>query len=508
MRRRIAVLGAMLLALVGIVVIAPESGALNSEGIHTVSFACNSGAHHSTTSFTYNLTFLNITNDAGGHPYRWNYAFQMLSSTFQGTTPPSNRGPTLGITTAGMGTPNGNGYISAGYGGDINVTSNYVWPHYMAHNTTVGGPRTITNDVTPLDVGSTQPGGGTVLHWTPRSISIVPSIEGNSWARFNVYQIGCDQYVDLGLPDAPAAGNRYVGATCNDTVWLKVNYTVNQVDADTFSVHVQNAELRNDPATGVSGITTLQLNVSGITGGNQIADSGTSNWLNPPSSFSEVDGLNGVNFPTVTFDYQPGQTVNFNAVVLRSSDQDCSTHQNLSLNWDPAFTGSYPAFEDTSFDDCSSNPTVFKVKPLWQKTTDGAYYRLTSLQIFQSNSSGSTIVLDAGTATILGGVTVAENASPLSNLVTINSLVSLADRTITSGEWQTFPVATNNKWTRVSASASHSSAPASFYTLANRYPTVTIRGKVYNSIGAQCVPSNPGGTGDISELDFQPVSLL
>jgi len=491
--RRLAALGALLLAIVGIVAIAPEAPALNAEGIHTIHTSCVATGHNSTTDWTYSMVLTQVDPATNQFGARYWYTFQLLSSTYHGTPPPGNpvRSPSLSIGPSGQ-TPAGESWISAGFGG-AQTTANHTWPNGTAQD-----------GVTLTD--------GINVDWTPRVISTRPNLEGNNRLRFSIYGIpgGCVQYIDLGFPDAPAGtGTQYLSAGCDDYSWVKANYTLTHNSGDSYSLQVDNAEYHSDVSTGDSEVNEIQLNVSGLPGGDQIADSGSANWLNPPphADFFEVDGLAGVDFPTITFDYEPGLNIDFN-IVLRRGDEVCDTHFNISRNWDPTFIGSFPAFEDISFDDCTTSATVLKIKPSWEKTTDGQYYRLKSLQIFQSNSFGSTIVLDAGNATVLGGVTVAEMKFPPTQLVTIGSGVSLANRTITSGEWQTFPVSDASKWVRVSAPASHSSAPSSFYTAAADYPTVTIRGKVFSSIGVQCVPSNPGGTGDISELDFQPVDLF
>lgn len=499
--KKIAALAVAVLSIGGVVAIAPEAVALPKTGIHTLHFDCHSTSplHNSTTDVTYQLT---QTGYLGGTNPVYTYSFELLSSTYHGTTPVNSRGPILTVESNGHRQGQGsasNLWQSAGFGGASN-SSNYAWQYATA-----------TDGVTLTD--------GINVSWNPVTINVKPRSEGNP--RFNFGQnliTPCSQTIDLGYPDSPESTlNQVVDVNCGDTYGsVRIKYDLTNPSGDTWALHVKEATLVNDPVIpGGATVTEWQVNVSGIPGGTQIADSGSAMWNHPQTTpggaYNEVHGQNGIVFPTITFDVTPTTQADLNIVLRRdfattTGPAVCDTHINLTRNWNQTFIGSDPAFEDISFDDCSSNPTVFKVKPSWQKTTDGKFYRLKSFQIFQSNSSGSKIVLDGGTATVLGGITVSENKFPTSNLVTLNTGTTLANRTITSGEWQTFDMDSAQLWTAVSAPGDHSTAPSSFYTSASAYPTVTVRAKVYNSVGALCTPSTSGGTGDISELEYQPLT--
>jgi hypothetical protein len=511
-RRRVAALVVAALSVTGLALVAetvkaPPAQAATATGIHTLYYECHNGSHNSTTSFTYDMTFTGTSND--GHTN--NYTFQMLSSHYTGTTPSAGRGPTLAITFSGKKANGGDLWLSSGFGGSQGIT-NYVWPR----NTALNGA-TLTDGIN--------------VDWGALELTVTPEYEGNLWANYYQYSQGpCSVFTDLGFPDEPQTGalSRTMNCdasngTLSDPDWedhLTFDYNLTRIGGNHFSLQVTEAEWINGDGSGVFG-PDLPSEIALVLKGarNQtglILDSGTPNWTRMGSvtndSFHEVDGLFGVSFPTIEFDYMPGDNPIIAGQFTRTylgfpeATHDVTCEAELPLA--KLFSGnidSDPQYEDITFDDCSSNPTQVSIKPIWERTSDNFTYRLKALSVYQLNSSGSKIVLDAGTSSTPGGITLSNQTGILpNNLVTLSSNVSLANRTILNNTTKVFAVNDPGSWTRMNLPYPESTAMSSIYIEDDEHPKLTIRAKVYSSTGVECVPSVPGGSGDISELDYAP----
>jgi hypothetical protein len=504
-RQKIAALVVATLAATGLALLAPQDAAqaYPLTGTHTIVDKCDDGTFHAQMSFNYSITFDHYDNVS-----KWNiYRFQMNSATYTGSANATGRN-TAWVTMDGS--ANGSIWLNATSGGAAGtLNADAVFP-----SGTANAP------------SSTRVNGLAGVAWS--GVTIDMSTEGVMkenmfkavWSTHTV----CATDYDLSDPNGPQLGTVAAGLDCiaggaPDT--LSLTYTISSVSNDAYTIKINSTTAVTYSGTPTTATTDYHVDVVDSTG-TAISLDPTPPFANSippvgiPQSVTLTDGVGGVTFPSKTFNYIGGDAPKpfLRAKFIRDGNHiggndpadDCTSTYNLTSVWNTT-VGSNPAFETIALDDCSTIPATIQIHPIWEKDSTGRYYRVKSLSIYQSNSSGSKVVLDAGTATILGGVTVSELGFPAKDLVTIGSGSPIAERTITSGETQIIPVASPNKWVKVSADPGHSNAPTSFNVTRQQVPHDHNSREGLQLDRCECIPSNPPGSGSIAELDYQPSDL-
>lgn len=507
-RKIIPLLVAATMAMIGLTALASPAQAIPPlTGNHTASFRCTgvNNAVNQTTKLEWSMTANGV--DSFG---RNKFNFQMNKATFTGgqdaysgvkaliTSPFSDNAPVF-VSTAGGG--------AAG-------TAPQIFP---------GGTALGSSSMTPV-VRENGVGG---VSWP--TIGLIDKTTANSRTFWLYVQIrnnpgtnSCDEYFDLSMPDRPIEGSQSGTIACDVNgdglleETLDLDYEVSNVGGDQYSFHIEAASYEAEPGTltGPENGIHLYLTNTGL-GGSAVVDSGSANWdgsSSTPYQFNEADGVGGVSFPTVNFTHTAGEGasvvhadfLHLDMTTDPPTDNTCSTSMYLTKQWDSTNIGSDPSFEDILFDDCLSGAGELSVKPIWERTADDKFYRLKALSIFQ-DSNGLKIVLDPGTSTTAGGLTVTENAFPSQQLVTLNSTATLAERTITDGETQVIPLSTPEKWTRMNGTGLRN--PSGIYSAKTERPMVQMKGRLYLSTGAECVPDSMPSHGSIAELEWTPITI-